>query len=192
MATVYAELSISLDGYMAGPNVSADLPMGEGGELVHAWMFEGRTEPEQARFEADYFSQVGALIMGRRMADVGIGPWGEDPTFHAPCFVVTHRPHDTITKLGGTSYVFVTDDIRTVLERAKAAAGAQDVLVNGGADITRQFLEAGLLDQLRLHVVPILLGGGSSLLDGVSPEVSFTAVEASTGPRVTHLTYDVG
>src|SRR5207253_3185140 len=101
-------------------------------------------------------SGIGAVVMGRRMADVGIGPWGEELPFHAPCFVVTHRPAATIVKKGGTSYVFITDGIEAALERAHQAAGAQDVLVNGGADIARQFLNAGLLDEVRLHLVPVI------------------------------------
>jgi dihydrofolate reductase len=97
---VYAELSMSLDGYIAGPNVGTALPLGEHGELLHEWMWRGRTDAETTAFEETYFGGVGALIMGRRMVDVGMGPWGENPTFHAPCFVVIHRPGATVTKQG--------------------------------------------------------------------------------------------
>src|SRR3712207_6729836 len=105
-----------------------------------------------------------------RMADLGIGPWGEEPVFHAPCFVVTHRPAETIIKKGGTSYIFVTEGIEAAMAQAKAAAGAQDVMVEGGADIDRQFLNAGLIDEIRLHVAAILLGAGSHLFTGVRPD----------------------
>ncbi len=189
MGVVYAELSMSLDGYIAGPNVSAELPLGERGELLHAWMLDGMSAAEQQTFEEDYFSAVGALIMGRRMVDVGIGPWGDNPTFHAPCFVVTNRPHDTIVKQGGTSYIFVTEGPSAALDWAKAAAGAQNILISGGADVTRQFLNAGLLDQLRLHLVPVVLGSGTPLFAGVSPDIQLTPVDVAIGMRATHLTY---
>lgn len=128
--------------------------MGRGGELLHEWMFEGRSAAESQQFELDHFSGIGALIIGRRMADVGIGPWGEEPTFHAPVFVVTHRSAETIAKRGGTSYIFVTGGLDDALRQAREAAGSGDVLVNGGADIARQYLEAGALDEIRLHLVP--------------------------------------
>jgi dihydrofolate reductase len=130
-------MSMSLDGYVAGPDVSAEAPMGRGGKLLHKWMFEGRSAAESQRFETDHFSSVGALIIGRRMADLGIGPWGDEPTFHAQVFVVTHRPAETVVKRGGTSYVFVTEGTDNALVRAREAGGPDDVQVNGGADIAR-------------------------------------------------------
>jgi len=132
--------------------------MGDGGERLHEWMFAGKSATEVETYQTAKYSEIGALILGRRMADLGIGPWGEEPAFHAPCFVVTHRPAETIVKKGGTSYIFVTDGIEAALERARQAASSQDVQVNGGADIARQFLNAGLLDEIRLHLAPIILG----------------------------------
>ena len=129
--------------------------------------------------------------MGRRMVDLGIGPWGEKPAFHAPCFVITHRPAETIVKKGGTSYIFVTDGIEAALDRARQAAGSQDVQINGGADIAQQFLNAGLLDKIRLHLVPIILGAGTRLFDGVRTDVRLVPREAQNAPAVTHLIYDV-
>jgi len=117
--------------------------------------------------------------MGRPMVGLGIGAWGEEPTFHAPCFVITHRPADTIIKKGGTSYIFVTHGIEAALEQAQHAAGSRDILVNGGADIGKQFLNAGLLDQLRLHLVPVIMGEGTRLLDGVVASVRLIPREAS-------------
>lgn len=134
MSKVLMELSVSLDGFVAGPDVDLDAPLGRGGELLHRWMFAGKSAAESRSFDTDHFSGVGAVILGRRMADVGIAPWGEEPTFHAPCFVVTHRRAETIVKRGGTSYIFITDGIEAALERARKAAGSQDVLVNGGAE----------------------------------------------------------
>ncbi len=189
MSKVLMELSVSLDGFVAGPDVSLDAPLGRGGELLHEWMFAGKSSAESRSFETDHYSGVGAVILGRRMADVGIGPWGDEPTFHAPCFVVTHRPAETIVKRGGTSYIFITDGIEAVLERARTAAGSQDVLVNGGAEVARQFLNAGLLDEVRLHLVPVILGAGARLFDGVRPDVRLMPREAVSSPEVTHLIY---
>jgi dihydrofolate reductase len=185
-------MSVSLDGYVTGPDVRPEEPMGDGGERLHEWMFAGKSQAEVDTFETEHYSEIGALIMGRRMADLGIGPWGEEPTFHAPCFVVTHRPAETIVKKGGTSYIFVTDGIEAAMERARQAAGSQDVQVNGGADVARQFLNAGLLDEIRLHLAPIILGSGTRLFDGVSTDVRLVPREARNAPAVTHLIYDVG
>jgi dihydrofolate reductase len=155
-------------------------------------MFEGRSSAKSEKFETDHFSGIGALIIGRRMADLGIGPWGEEPTFHAPVFVVTNRPAETIVKAGGTSYRFVTSGIDDALRQAREAAGPADVLVNGGPEIARQYLRAGALDELRLHLVPVILGAGTRLLDdGPSPSVCLQPIAVTGTPRATHLTYKV-
>jgi dihydrofolate reductase len=185
-------LSVSLDGFVAGPDIGPGALLGIGGERLHEWMFAGKSATDSETFETAHFSEVGALILGRRTADLGIGPWGEEPTFHAQCFVVTHRPAETIVKKGGTSYSFVTDGIEAVLERARQAAGSQDVHVNGGADVAHQFLNAGLLDEIHLHLVPIILGAGTRLFDGVRTDVRLVPREAQNAPAVTHLIYDVG
>jgi dihydrofolate reductase len=192
MSKVLLELSVSLDGFVAGPDIGPGAPLGIGGERVHEWMFAGKSATDSETFETAHFSQIGALILGRRTADLGIGPWGEEPTFHAPCFVVTHRPAETIVKKGGTSYMFVTDGIEAALERARQAAGSQDVQVNGGADIAQEFLNAGLLDEIRLHLVPIILRAGTRLFDGVRTDIRIVPREAHHQPAVTHLVYDVG
>src|SRR5437763_17150246 len=124
MSRLILELSISLDGVVAGPDTSPAAPLGRNGERLHEWMFAGKTPAESRRYELDRFSGIGALILGRRMADVGIALWGEEPTFRAPCFVVTRRPAETIVKAGGTSYTFVTEGIEAALRRAREAAGA--------------------------------------------------------------------
>jgi dihydrofolate reductase len=189
MSRVLLELSISLDGFVAGSNVGPGNPLGDRGEDLHEWMFAGRTAEESIHFEREHFRDVGALIMGRRMADVGIEPWGDEPTFHAPCFVVTHRPHATIDKRGGTSYIFVTEGVQATLEAAREAALTKDVLVNGGADIARQFLDADLVDEIRLHLVPIVLGAGTPLFTGVRPGLRLQPVDARIDRTVTHLTW---
>lgn len=191
MPRVLLEMSMSLDGYVAGPDVSPEAPMGRGGERLHEWMFERRSAAESQAFETDHFSSIGALIIGRRMADLAIGPWGEVPTFHAPVFVVTHRPAETIVKRG-TSYVFVTGGIDDALRQAREAAATADVQVNGGADIARQYLEAGALAELRLHLVPVVLGAGTRLFDSAtSLNVSLRPTAAINSPQATHLTYAV-
>jgi dihydrofolate reductase len=191
MSKVIMEMSVSLDGYVTGPHVRPEEPMGDGGECLHEWMFAGKSATEVETYQTAKYSEIGALIMGRRMVDLGIGPWGEKPAFHAPCFVIIHRPAETIVKKGGTSYIFVTDGIEAALDRARQAAGSQDVQINGGADIAQQFLKAGLLDKIRLHLVPIILGAGTRLFDGVRTDVQFVPREAQNAPVVTHLIYDV-
>jgi len=191
MGKVVLEMSVSLDGYATGPEVSTESPLGRRGERLHEWMFAGKSAGESQSFETDHFSGVGALIMGRRMADLGIGPWGEEPTFRAPCFVVTHRPAETIIKKGGTSYIFVTAGIESALHQAQEAAQSQDVHVNGGTDIGRQCLNAGMLDEIRLHLVPVVLGSGTRLFDGVRSDLSLVPTTVTSSPLATHLTYVV-
>ena len=191
MSKVLLELSVSLDGFATGPNIGPDAPLGIGGERLHDWMFAGKSATETEASETAHFRDVGAVIVGRRMADLGIGLWGEEPTFHAPCFVVTHRPAETIVKQGGTSYIFVTDGIEAALERARQAAGSQDVAIMGGADVAQQFLNAGRVDEMRLHLVPLILGAGTRLFDGVRDDVRLVARAAGHEPAVTHLVYDV-
>jgi dihydrofolate reductase len=191
MGKVLMEITMSLDGYTAGPWVSAEEPMGRGGEALHEWMFAGKSAADIEAFQTTLFGGVGAVIMGRRMVDFGIGPWGEEPLYHAPCFVVTHRPAETIVKKGGTSYIFVSEGIEAAMAQAKAAAGEQDVMVNGGADVDRQYLNAGLIDEIRLHLAPILLGAGTPLFTGVRSELRLVPTQATNSPLATHLTYQV-
>jgi dihydrofolate reductase len=191
MGKVLMEITMSLDGYTTGPEVSAEAHFGRGGERLHEWMFAGKSAAEVERWQTDHFSTIGAVIIGRRMADLGIGPWGEEPVFHAPCFVVTHRPAETIVKKGGTSYIFVTEGIEAAMAQAQAAAGEQDVMVIGGADIERQYLNAGLIDEIRLHLVPVLPGAGTPLFTGVRPDLRLVPSQATNSPLATHLTYQV-
>jgi dihydrofolate reductase len=191
MSKVIFEMSVSLDGFATGPEVGPDAPLGIGGERLHDWMFAGKSQAEVETFLTARFSEIGAVIMGRRMVDLGVGPWGEEPAFHAPCFVLTHRPAETIVKKGGTSYIFVTDGIEAALEQAREAAGSQDVQVEGGVDVARQFLNAGLLDEIHLHLAPIILGAGTRLFDGVRTDIRLVPREAQNAPGVTHLIYDV-
>jgi dihydrofolate reductase len=185
---IYADLSMSLDGFIAGPNVSVTNGMGDGGDRLHDWMFAGKSGAEVETFLAERLASTGAFLMGRTMLDVGIGPWGDEPVFHAPVFVVTHRPAEPIVKAGGTSYTFVTDGLDAALGLARQAAGDQDICVSGGAAVVRQYLHAGVIDELRLHLVPILLGDGVRLFtDAEDRSVVLTATGSVDDYGVAHL-----
>lgn len=194
MSQVTCDLTISLDGFAAGPNQTQEEPLGEGGELLHRWMFE---EPEANAAEIEGILAAGAYIMGRNMfAGPGTwdedwrGWWGEEPPYHAPVFVLTHHPHQTMEMQGGTSFNFVTDGIESALAKARDAAGSKEVAIAGGAQTVRQYLSAGLIDELRLHIAPILLGRGERLLDGVA-NLNLEPVEVSGSRLVTHVRYRV-
>jgi len=163
---IVADMSMSLDGFVAGPNVSIYNGLGDGGESLHEWIFEGKSDAEVADLMNDRFANVGAVLMGRRMLDVGIGPWGDEPVFHAPVFVVTHRATDPIEKSGGTTYNFVTDGPDAALALAREAAGDRDIYVAGGPAVIRRYLRSGAIDELALHIVPLLLGAGTPMFDG--------------------------
>jgi dihydrofolate reductase len=185
-------MSMSLDGFVAGPDVRRDHPMGVGGERLHQWLFASPGDPRDAEVAADMFApaSTGAVIMGRRTFEVGVDLWGDDGTFHLPCFVVTHRPANMLVK-GPTSFTFVTDGIRAALERAQAVAGPRAVNVMG-ATATQQFLSAGLLDEFQINLIPVLLGTGTRLFEqlGAAPlELERTRLIESSA--VTHLTYRI-
>jgi dihydrofolate reductase len=192
MPTTFANLSMSLDGYIAGPNVRVGNGMGDDGDRLHDWIFAGKSDAEATAFLRRDLDPVGAFVMGRTMFDVGVDPWGDEPPFRAPVFVVTHRPADSIEKAGGTTYHFVTDGPGAALERARREAGDRDVRIEGGADIVRQFLAAGALDEFRLHVVPIVLGGGTRLFDDSAGPVAFVSTGSIDEGGVAHLTLRPG
>ncbi|WP_230862982.1 dihydrofolate reductase family protein [Amycolatopsis camponoti] len=186
---VIAEISVSADGIVAGPDTSTEHPLGKDGDLLHQWLFEG-TDAE-AGIGKRLFDGTGAFVVGRTMFDVGVDPWGDDGTFKKPVFVVTNRPHEPVVK-GPTTFTFVTDGPESALRQAKAAAGEENVLLMGGGTTLRQYLLAGLVDELRLHVVPLLFGAGVRLFDaetGAHVKLERTAVEET--PNATHLTYRV-
>jgi dihydrofolate reductase len=208
MTSVTCQISISLDGFVAGPNQSTEDPLGEGGERLHEWAFATTTWREQhgssggepnadAEVAEEVVQGVGAYIMGRNMFG-GDGPWdetwkgwwGEDPPFHVPVFVLTHHPREPLPMEGGTTFTFVTDGIESTLEQARKAAGDKDVMIAGGASAVQQYLAAGLLDELYLHIVPILLGAGERLLEGVG-DPRLEPVKVIASPAVTHVKYRV-
>ena len=166
MSRVILELSVSLDGYAAGPNVGPENPMGDNGESLHDWMFVDATEVGQ-RVRAEMLGGAGAVILGRRMFDLGKPYWDPDPeTFHRlPVFVVTHRPAAPIVDPGGSTFTFISEGIARALESAREAADDGDVVVLGGPTVGGQFLSAGLIGELRLHLVHIILGTGTPLFD---------------------------
>ena len=197
MSQVTCDLTVSLDGFVAGPNQTMEEPLGAGGEKLHRWQFEER---DANAAEIAGILEAGAYIMGRNMfAGPGDGPWpddwrgwwGEEPPYHAPVFVLTSHAREPLEMEGGTTFHFVTEGIESALARAREAAGGKDVAVAGGASTARQFLSAGLLDELRLHIAPIVLGGGERLLDGVG-EVQLEPVEVRGTRLVSHLRYKVG
>lgn len=190
MGTVYIDISLSLDGFLAGPNVSVANPLGDGGERLHDWMFAGRAADESRKWELERFSTTGALIMGRTMFDVGVGPWGDDPVYRAPVFIVTHRAASPITKRGGTTYTFLTDGPDDALRRARAAAGDEDICVAGGAKAIQHYLSIDVVDELRLHLVPLLLGGGTPMFDAIGRPQALELVDQSADrDGVLHLRY---
>jgi dihydrofolate reductase len=205
------DISISLDGYVAGPNQSAENPLGEGGEGLHDWVVvlaawrayhgkEGGEVNESTRIQEEAGENIGSAVMGRNMfgppggGDWGDeewkGWWGDDPPYRYDVFILTHHPRDPVEMEGGTTFHFVTDGPESALERASEAAGGKDVRLFGGAQVIQQYLAAGLLDELELHVVPVLLGGGARLLDNLGDAPPrLEQVRAVEAPGVTHLKY---
>lgn len=190
MGKVFADHSLSLDGFSTGPNVGIDNPMGDGGEGLHAWQFREGVRPKV--LEELFGSTTGAVVVGRRMFDLGEKPWGDNPPFHRPVFVVTHRPRAIVTKQGGTTYTFVTDGLESAIEQARATAGNRDVVVLGGATVIQQCVRAGRLGELRLHLAHILLGGGTALLGGLDPaSLAFERTRLIDAEGVTHISFRV-
>ncbi|WP_250904433.1 dihydrofolate reductase family protein [Actinomadura sp. NEAU-AAG7] len=193
---VTCDMAVSLDGYTAGPNQSLDKPFGEGedGRLTR-WMIE---EAEANAEVIEGITDAGAFIMGRNMFSPGRGDWdldwtgwwGDEPPYHAPVFVLTHHPRETVTMRGGTTFTFVTEGIEEALVRARAAAGGRNVAIAGGAHTVNQYLAAGLIDELRLHVAPVVLGAGERLLEGVG-DLALEPVSVAGIGSVAHLTYRV-
>lgn len=192
MGSIDLHVSMSLDGYTAGPNVSVAKPMGEGGEALHTWLLAATPAAVDADVAAAMFSTdtVGAVLMGRRTVEVGITHWGDDGTFAMPCFVVTSRPHERIVK-SDTTFTFVTDGLESAVNQARAAAGDKAVNVMG-ADVTRQLLIGGLIDTIEINLVPIILGGGTSLFgDLPANSVGLEQLDARPSVSVNHLRYRV-
>jgi len=217
MTKVTAQMSVSLDGYYAGPRTSTDphdmaawmeSTEGPGFFRVTRWVigamawrerlgFAGGEQSVNSQIVEETFAAAGAYVMGRRMFDGGEIPWGDEPPFRAPVFVVTHRPREVLERQGGTSFTFVTDGIERAVSLAREAAGGKDVAVSGGGTLLRQVLAAGLLDELELHITPVLLGDGMRLFDaslGLDSRegIELTPVRVIETPEITHIRYAVG
>lgn len=212
MGKVTAEISVSLDGFVAGPNPSLEQPLGAGGEKLHEWVVRlktwremhgmdgGETGPD-GEMVAESLRATGAVVMGRRMFSGGEGPWeddpnadgwwGEEPPFHVPVFVATHHTREPLPMQGGTTFTFVTDGVESAVEQARAAAGDKNVSVGGGASVIQQLMDAGLLDEIQIHLVPVLLGGGVRLLENVGVADLERTEFASSPTGVTHLRFRV-
>ena len=200
MSLIACHVSISLDGFLAGPDQSRDNPIGVGGLKLHQWHFQADGTGHQADMAArdDLLRTIGAVVMGRNMYgpirgewdDDWRGWWGENPPYHAPVFVLTHYPHEPIEMDGGTTFHFVTTGFDAALEQAKAAAEGGDIRIAGGASTIRQALAAGVLDELTLDIAPVLLGRGERLFDGVA-DPGFEPIEATHSPYATHVRYRV-
>jgi dihydrofolate reductase len=201
MGKVVFEISMSLDGFIAGPNDRPGLGLGEGGERLHEWVVElaswrerhglaGGQTNRDAELLDEALRNTGASIVGRRMFDNAEG-WGENPPFDMPVFVLTHQAREPLVK-GGTTFTFVTDGIESALAQARAAAGAKNVAIGGGANIAQQYLKAGLLDEIEIHLVPILLGDGIRLFDHLGDaQIELERTRVIDSPSVTHLRFRV-
>jgi dihydrofolate reductase len=199
MGTVRTGMSVSVDGFIGSVGERAM----DDHNTLHGWVYglaawrrdqglDGGVEGPDSDVIADRAVGVGAYVMGRTMFDFGDGPWGAEPPFHAPVFVLTSRPRETDVREGGTSFTFVTGGIEEAVARAKEAAGDRDVVVSGGGSAVHQALAAGLLDEVQMHVRPVLLGDGVRLFDQVEPrQLALQCTQVQAGDGVTHLTYQI-
>ena len=193
MPMLYVDLSMSLDGFITGPNPGVANPLGgASGERLHAWMFDRRTEAD-AKIRDEKYERTGAIIIGKRMFDEGVEPWGDPPPFNnMPVFVVTHEDREPLPRKGGTTYTFVTTGIEAALDQANSAAAGKDVGVWGGAEIARQYLDAGLLDELQIHLMPVLLGAGVRLFaDLNAAPIELERTRTVETPSAIHIWYSV-
>jgi len=202
MGSVVGTQSISLDGYSAGVKAGRDNPLGDDGERLHEWMvglaawrerhdMDGGDDNADADAIDGVFATIGAVIMGRTMFETGEEPWGDEPPFHVPVFVLQHEPHEQIEKHGGTSFTFVHRGIEHALDLAQNVAGDEDVLIAGGADTIQQFLAAGLLDELQIDLVPIVLGDGRKFFENLPTDLRLEPIRVVDGPGATHIRYRV-
>lgn len=191
MPRVTSDISMSLDGFITDPEASVGTPL-EGNDpgRLHDWMFGARTEAD-AEIVGERYASTGAVLIGKRMFDVGFEPWGDPPPFGMPVFVVTHEERAPLPMQGGTTYNFV-NGIEAALERARAAAGDKNISIWGGANVIGQYLQAGLIDEMEIHLAPVLLGGGVRLFEDVAPEsFELRKIRCVETPGATHLRFEV-
>lgn len=198
---VTVDISVSLDGFITGPNDGVDNPLGDGGDRLHEWVYElaafrgphglegGKTNRDSEILD-EAFQSGGATVIGKRMFDIAEEPWGDNPPFHMPVFVVTHEAREPLTKEGGTTFTFVNDGLESALDQALAAAGEKNVAIAGGANVIQQFIKAGLLDEIQIHLVPVMMGDGVRLFDQMGPDYpGFEIMRVVESSEVTHLKY---
>ncbi|MDX6440110.1 MAG: hypothetical protein QOF45_2693 [Gaiellaceae bacterium] len=211
MGKVTFDITMSLDGFIAGPNQTLEQPLGEGGDMIHEWMYglasfrephglEGGETNADSEVLEESVRNTGAVLMGRRMFSGGAGSWeddpnpdgwwGDEPPFHVPVFVLTHHARETVPRQGGTSFTFVTDGLEAALQQARAAAGDKNVAIAGGASVVQQCLNAGLLDEFQVHIAPLFLGDGVRLFDRLDAK-QLESIRVIESPSVTHLSYRV-
>lgn len=202
MGKVFSDITLSLDGFIAGPDDGLEYPLGKGGERIHQWVYDlaawrepqglsgGKTNRDSEIIdESD--KNTGATIVGKRMYFTVQG-WGDEPPFRRPVFVITHEPQEKVVKPNGTTFTFVTDGIESALKQAKAAAGDQDVAVGGGANIVQQFIKAGLLDEIQVHILHFLMGDGTRLFDHLGTQkFELESTRVVEGEGVTHLKFRI-
>ena len=212
MGKVIVDITMSLDGFIAGPDDNVDQPLGAGGERLHKWVYgldawrdphglSGGERNRDSEIVEETTSANGAYVMGRRMfhpasGDWGdepsIGPWGEEPPFHAPVFILTHHARPALEMEGGTTFTFVTEGLEHAVALAREAAGDRNVAIAGGADVIQQALSAGLIDEIQVHVSPVLFGQGRRLFDHLGPEhIELEPLRVLDSPNVAHLKYRV-
>jgi dihydrofolate reductase len=198
MTRVTCNVSVSADGFVAGPRQSVENPIGEGGIRLHEWHFAPQGDDQRV---VDEWQQApGAYVMGRNMFSPGRGDWdlnwrgwwGDEPPYHAPVFVLTHYPRESVPMAGGTTFHFVTDGLEAALDQAKAVADHKSVEIAGGASTINGYLAAGAIDELHLHIAPVLLGSGERLFEGVPPQLRLEPAQVIGSPGVTHVKYRLG
>jgi dihydrofolate reductase len=211
MGKVFSDISMSLDGFIAGPQPSLENPLGKGGEQLHEWVVKlaawraphgksGGEKGPNAEIVEESTANNGAVIMGRGMFSGGSGPWkydpnadawwGDNPPFHIPVFVLTEHAREKVNKEGGTSFTFVTDGMESALSQAKQAARDKDIMIAGGAHTIQEFIKAGYVDELQVHVVPVLLGGGTRLFENLG-DSKLEKIRVVDSPEVTHLKFRI-
>jgi len=203
MGIVFVDVGVSLDGFMAGPNGRPGNPLGDGGLRIHEWVFSlasfrehlgldgGEVNADDAIVKG-VFARTGANVMGRRMFDEGEVGWPERAPFRVPVFVLTHHAREPWVRPGGTTFTFMGGSIEDAVQRARQAAGSRDVRISGGAHVIQEALRAGLVDEVTLHVAPVLLGNGLRLFDGLgAADLKLQPGPATASSAVTHLTYRV-
>jgi dihydrofolate reductase len=187
VAEVLADISMSLDGLVTDPNPDTEHPLDEDSGRLHDWMFARRTDAD-AGIRDEIYARTGAVVIGKRMFDLGYEPWGTPP-FGMPVYVLTHERRESLAMQGGTTYTFVPEGIENALAQARAAAGDKDVGVWGGANVLRQYLGAGLIDQIQIHLVPLPLGDGVRLFEGLDAPIELELTRLIETAAATHLQF---